>query len=76
MAEKSFLDRIEDEVLVGVPASNRACQTCMFAHGKAPWADTPMKGNCMIYERDAGEDKPAEVCFDGADCEYYEKETA
>jgi hypothetical protein len=48
----------------------------MFAHGKAPWANTPMKGNCMIYTKDDGEDKPAEVCFDGADCEYYEKETA
>ena len=76
MAEKSFLDRIKDENHLFVSASNKACQSCTFAHGEAPWADTPMKACCMIYERDAGESKPTEVSYDGADCEYYEKETA
>jgi hypothetical protein len=76
MAEKSFLDRIKDEVLVAMPPNPKACTTCAFAHGEAPWADTPMKAYCQIYERAEGEDKPDEVYYKGADCEYYEKETA
>ena len=69
MAEKSFLDRIKDEVPGFVRASNKACQTCMFA-------TNPSKCYCQIYEKDDGEMKPNGVLFDGADCEYYEKETA
>jgi hypothetical protein len=61
MAEKSFLDRIKDEVLVAGTVNPKACMTCMFAHGEAPWADTPMKAYCQIYERDDGQDKPDEV---------------
>jgi hypothetical protein len=71
--EKSFIDRMEDEALLGSPPNPKACLSCMFAHGEAPWADSPLKSNCMIFERDEGKDKPPEVYFDGADCEYYEK---
>jgi hypothetical protein len=28
----------------------------------------------MIYGKEDGEGKPANVSFDGADCEYYEKD--
>jgi hypothetical protein len=76
--QKSFIDRLKEdgeEFGSGFAfATNKACQTCMFAHGEPPWADTPLKGNCLIYERDAGENKPADVSFHGAPCEYYEAE--
>jgi hypothetical protein len=74
MAEKSFINRIQEEVITPVFADNKMCQTCMFAHGDPPWADTPDKGNCQIYERGSilG-DKPNEVAYNGADCEYYER---
>ena len=69
MAEKSFLDRINDEVPGFAPATNKACQTCMLA-------TNPLKCYCQIYEKDDGEMKPNEVLFDGVECEYYEKKTA
>jgi hypothetical protein len=75
MADKSFLDRIKDEVVVMSFATNKACQTCMFAHseyGNPSKAYTPQKCNCQIYERDDLGDKPDDVAFEGASCEYYE----
>jgi hypothetical protein len=75
VAEASFLDRIKDEVLVPVFATNKACKTCIFAHGEAPWADSPLKNYCMMYEREDGQGKPDDVSYEGADCEYYEAET-
>jgi hypothetical protein len=80
MAEKikSFIDRLEEdgeEFGAGFAfATNKACQTCLFAHGEPPWADSPDKGNCMIYEPDDLGDKPTDVLFHGAPCEYYEAE--
>jgi hypothetical protein len=37
-----------------------------------PWADSPYKSYCQIYERDEGESKPRPVAYEGASCEYYE----
>jgi len=76
MADKSFLDRREGETMLGVFATNEACQTCFFAHGEAPWADTPMKDFCMIYEKADGVGKPDDVAMHGAECDYYEPEEA
>ena len=74
---KSFIDRLEEdgeEFGSGFAfAANKACQTYMLARGKPPWADSPDKGYCQIYERDAGESKPMPVAFDGAPCEYAAK---
>jgi hypothetical protein len=79
MGDKSFLDRINEEVIVPVFAANEACRTCMFAHGEASWdapegyTITPDKCNCLIYDPDGLGDKPNDVAFHGAECEYYEK---
>jgi hypothetical protein len=72
MAEKTTLDRLQDESFQPVFATNKVCQTCTFAHGEPPWADSPNKNYCVIYGRNEGEGKPDDVSFDGADCEYYE----
>jgi hypothetical protein len=63
--------RWENEMMGGKPRNPKACMTCLFSHGQPPFADTPRKGCCQIYEYPDA--KPDEVYFDGADCEYYEK---
>jgi hypothetical protein len=68
MSEKR--PRWESEMIGGKPRNPKACMTCLFAHGQPPFADTPEKGCCQIYEYP--ESKPNEVYFDGRDCEYYE----
>jgi hypothetical protein len=55
-----------------IVATCKRCQTCKYAHGEAPWADTPNKCNCEMYPPESGEIKPTEVLFDGGDCLYYE----
>ena len=50
------------------------CRTCIFAHGEPPFADSPEKAYCRIYERDKGTSKPPEVYYDGERCEFYEQE--
>jgi hypothetical protein len=76
MAEKSFIDRLKEdgeEFGSGFAfATNKACQTCMFAHGEPPLADFPDKSYCQIYEPDGLVDNPSDGAFDGAPCEYYE----
>jgi hypothetical protein len=79
MAENSFLERIKDEVIEPVFASNKACRTCIFAHGDPSWKVpegykiAPDKCYCQIYEPDDLGEKPDDVAFHGADCEFYEK---
>jgi hypothetical protein len=83
MAEKikSFIDRLEEDgekFGSGFAfATNKACQTCLFAHGEygnPPKSYTPRKCYCQIYDYDEGEDKPRAIAYDGAPCEYYEKD--
>lgn len=52
----------------------KMCRTCLFAHGEAPFEDTPEKRWCEIFRYNSGEKKPSDVYFDGAECEYYEKQ--
>jgi hypothetical protein len=87
MAEpKSFIDRLEDdgeEFAVGFKfASCKVCQTCMFklkdglSHIYLDGKDHGYQNShCQIYEADDLGNKPHEVAFDGASCEYYEAET-
>lgn len=56
------------------PINPKMCMTCRFAHGKPPFEDAPEKSYCMIFSRDDGEQKPPDVYYEGADCEYYEKQ--
>ena len=77
---KSFIDRLEEdgeEFGSGFAfASNKACQTCAFAHGEygnPPKVCNPGKCYCQIYEPDDLGHKPGEVAFHGAPCEYAAK---
>ena len=40
MAEASFVDRIKHERLGIAFATNKACQTCIFAEGVVEWQET------------------------------------
>ena len=71
MADKR--PRWESEIWTTQQVSeNIVCKTCMFSHGESPWADEPTKGCCEIFEYP--DSKPNDVYFDGANCEYYEKD--
>jgi len=62
----------EEAAMTGVVKPNPIyCETCIHSHGDSPLNDGPAKLNCMMYY---DESKPREVLFDGAECEYYEKE--
>jgi hypothetical protein len=85
MTKGSFIDRDREQgsgSMVSVFASNQACQTCLFARGEPSWDVpdgyelTPDKCNCQIYEPDDLGDKPVDIAFDGADCEFYEDENS
>lgn len=64
-----------DEVFGCGKINPKFCQTCRFSRGKPPFEDAPEKAYCMIYSRDEGETKPPEVYYDGAECEFYHKDT-
>ena len=64
-----------DKAVFGCRGINPAyCKTCVFAHGTPPFEDLPEKAYCAIYRHGQGSGKPSEVYYDGAPCEYYEKE--
>lgn len=63
-----------NEVFGCLSINPRMCKTCRFAHGDPPFEDMPEKSYCMIYSRANGEQKPHEVYYEGAECEYYEKQ--
>lgn len=50
------------------------CRKCIFSHGEPPFADMPEKAYCRIYGKADSSGKPPEVYYDGAKCEYFEKE--
>lgn len=54
------------------PINPKHCKTCLFSQGKPPFEDGPEKIYCRIYSRDEGEQKPPEVYYEGAECEYHE----
>jgi hypothetical protein len=66
MSEKR--PRWESEMMGGKNSNPKACINCMFTQGEPAG---PESGCCQIFEYP--ESKPAEVYWNGADCEYYEK---
>jgi hypothetical protein len=82
MTGGSFIDRDRLQggggSIVSEFASNRACQTCMFARGEPSWDVpdgyelTPDKCFCLMYDPDDLGMKPNDIAFGGADCEFYE----
>jgi len=71
MAEEEKRPRWENEDWRSQQPNPKACETCIFSHGEPPWADTPLKGSCEIFEYP--ESKPHDVYFEGAGCEYHDK---
>jgi len=62
----------DDESLTTIPPNPKACETCLFRPSafrghKLDRADTAC---CTIFEEP--EEKPHDVYWDGADCEFYE----
>lgn len=53
------------------PNEHMKCKTCIYSNGTPPFANGWRKACCMIYQDPVI--KPADVYFDGADCEYYKK---
>ena len=51
----------------------RWCMSCAYADGEPPWADSPLKSYCVMYARGDGRQKPPEVYYDGAECEFYRR---
>lgn len=47
------------------------CKTCINANGSPPYADNWRKSSCIVYPDP--QTKPADVYYDGADCEFYER---
>ena len=74
---KKKLEDSKNEVWGCAKINPKQCRSCHFSHGKPPFEDAPEKVHCMIYSYDdgVGESKPPEVYYDGADCEFYEKDT-
>jgi len=66
--------RWESEGIGGTQATNKACQKCRWAHGEAPFEDTPMKGSCIMYPHKNGEVKPNDVSYKGAKCIFFKAE--
>jgi hypothetical protein len=66
--------RWEGEMLGGKQPNAKACETCLLKRTEYNGialnrADTD---TCQIYE--SPETKPNDVYWDGADCDYYEKD--
>lgn len=72
MEKKSNLQ--QSEVFGCRTINPKYCRTCIFAHGEPPFADSPKKAYCVIYNRDLALKKPDNVYFNGAPCEYYQNE--
>ena len=66
---------VTGEFHIGVTHPNPVyCRSCRFAHGPAPFADTPEKAYCLIYRREDGQIKPNSVSYEGQPCKFYEKD--
>jgi hypothetical protein len=61
----------DDDWRVQHVSEDIVCKTCAFSYGDPPFADKPEKGNCQKYPYP--KNKPHDVYFDGAKCQYYEE---
>ena len=67
--------RWENEMMGGKHVTDKiVCKTCMFRfiESGGERVEKPDASICEIFEYP--DSKPSEVYFDGAECEYYEKE--
>lgn len=54
--------------------THKWCDTCMFCDVIEPIGRQPQTRYCKIYGANDTHGKPDEVIYEGAMCEYYEKE--
>ena len=57
------------ELWTAVSPSAKRCRTCKFAYPDGKYAKGCEKANCYVFEN--GEDKPHDVLWDGANCDFY-----
>lgn len=64
-----------DDYPMCVPPKYTQCKTCAHSHGKSIFENDPSKSYCEVYTRESGIQKPDNVYFDGAKCDFYERDT-
>ncbi len=75
MAKNDDMDKTDKDVVFGCNTINPVyCRTCIFRHGKPPFADLPEKAYCLVFTKESGLSKPNDVYYEGAECDAYEKE--
>jgi hypothetical protein len=62
-------DKEAKQLWVSVKPSAVLCKTCKFAYPNTEYTKGYEKANCQVFE--SPEDKPMEVLWDGADCDFY-----
>lgn len=76
MAEKieKRSDDLKGEVFGGRITTHKWCDSCLFCDVIEPIGRQPQTRYCKIYEPKDSEGKPDEVIYNGAMCEFYEKD--
>lgn len=62
-------DKKAKEIWASIPPKASLCKTCKFAYPNTEYTKGYEKANCQVFE--SPEDKPMEVLWDGADCDFY-----
>lgn len=60
------------QIWTGVSPKGMLCKTCKFAYPNTKYTKGYEKANCLIFE---SEDKPMEVLWNGAECDFYVEAT-
>lgn len=64
----------EHETCGGCKVTCKWCETCMFCDVVDPIGRQPQTRYCKIYGNNDSHGKPDEVIYEGAKCEFYEKQ--
>ena len=67
-------DDLKNEMFGSIPTTHKWCDTCMFCEIIEPIGRQPQTRYCKIYEPKDSAGKPDEVIYEGAKCEFYEKQ--
>lgn len=62
-------DKKAKELWVSIPPAANLCKTCKFAYPDTEFTKGYEKANCLVFE--SPEDKPTEVLWDNAECDFY-----
>lgn len=75
--KEQYKQKIFDSQMGGggaLPGKDCLCSSCVFAETIDPIGKQPQTRYCMVYGRKDSRGKPDEVLYNGAKCEFYEKE--